>query len=305
MSINKKAIELLEENKYDESFKLFQEAVEQSRDIQSLTNLAWIYCYEEYEDSKAIPLLKEAVNMNPSSYFPYNLFGEIYIRQEKWNESKDILQKSINIEPSIEAYNNLAIANFHLEEIKEASRYFLLAADSSDFALYSYVYCLIRMGARDKAISKLGTFSEEDDEFVGEVDIADLYVELNLYKEAAYWFEKGWDKYWKRPDWISRYIYSLFKLEKMELANKIILKVINEKKLEIKETYEEECDEYWTESDKQEHIKELFDEIVEYESMSKRIINGFVPSMEFNTSIKTGCYLFGCLRHNHPEYNVR
>ena len=29
---------------------------------------------------------------------------------------------------------------------------------------------------------------------------------------------------------------------------------------------------------------------------------GYIPSMKFSTSIKTSCYLFGCGRHNHPEY---
>lgn len=131
LNINQKAIELLEENKYDESLKIFQEAVIISRDVQSLTNLAWIYCYEEDDYTKALDLLEEAINMNPSSRFPYSLLGEVYLRKEKWKQAKDILIKSISIHTSKTAYNNLAVANYHLGNLEDAAKYFLLASEKS------------------------------------------------------------------------------------------------------------------------------------------------------------------------------
>jgi len=105
--------------------ELFQQAVHESRDIQSLNNLAWMYLYEEENDDIALKLIKEAVKMNPSSYFPYNILGEIYIRQEQWKEAKEALRKSISINPSNEAYHNLAVANYKLGEVEEASEFFL------------------------------------------------------------------------------------------------------------------------------------------------------------------------------------
>lgn len=296
------AIELLEENKYEESFKLFQEALKKSRDIQSLTNLAWIYCYEEYDDSKAICLLEEAVNMNPTSHFPYNLLGEVYLRFDKWEKAKDILEKSITIHPTKIAFNNLGVAYFHLGHLKEASNYFLLGSEPSDWAMYSHIKCLIELGNIKEAKIKLDTFSEKDDEFVGEVDLADMYVELDCHVEAVQWFEKGWEVYAKDPNWIRRYVYSLVNLNNPTRAQKLLNKTINEKSQEIKDMYEEECDEDWTESDKQERIKELLDEKKEYEQIYDRVLEGFIPKMKFDTSIKTACYLFGCRRHNHPEY---
>lgn len=50
MNINEKAIEMFEQNKY-----------------------------EEANDEKALELIREVVKLNPSSYFPYNILGEIYI----------------------------------------------------------------------------------------------------------------------------------------------------------------------------------------------------------------------------------
>ena len=41
------------------------------------------------------------------------------------------------------------------------------------------------INARDK----LDAFNEEADEFVGEIAIADLYIELEGLNEAIYWFE--------------------------------------------------------------------------------------------------------------------
>ena len=302
MNINQKAIELLEENNYDESLKLFKKAVEISSDVQSLNNLAWIYCNEEDDDRSALALLVEVLNMNPKSHFPYNLLGEIYCRQEKWELAKDILEKAISIQSTKTAYNNLAVANYHLGNINDATKYFLLASEPSDYALYSHIKCLIELGNKSEAKRKLDAFSENDDEFVGEVDVADLYVELGCYEEAVKWFEKGWDVYAKQPEWVSRYVYSLIKLNNVTYAQKFFNETINEKMEEIQDMTKEECDEDWTEDDKQERIKELQDEKEEFEHMFDKIMSGYTPPLEFFTSIQKACYLFGCKRHNHPEY---
>jgi tetratricopeptide (TPR) repeat protein len=303
LDLNQKAIALLEENKYDDSLKLFRKAVELSRNVQSLNNLAWIYCNEEDDDISALPLLEEAINMNPKSHFPYNLLGEIYCRQKKWESAKEILEKSISIHPSKIAYNNLAVANYRLGYIEDASTFFLLASEQSDYALYCHVKCLIELGDNSKAKSKLDTFHENDDEFVGEVDVADLYVELGCYEDAIKWFAKGWDNYSKQSDWVSRYVFSLLKMNNPTLSHKLLNEVINEKIEKINDASEEECDDDWTERDKQDYMKELLNEKNEYEQMFEKISSGHTPSMEFDTSIQGSCYLFGCKRHNHPEYH--
>ncbi|MEB2301111.1 hypothetical protein LAV72_15940 [Lysinibacillus xylanilyticus] len=145
-------------------------------------------------------------------------------------------------------------------------------------------------------------FSKDDDEFVGEVELADLYVELGIYKEATEWFEKGWNIYLKQPNWISRYVYSLLKLNNSTYAHDLLNEVIKQKIAEVKEATEEDCDEDWSESNKQTYIKKLIDEKEVYERMFERISSGYIPNMEFDPSIQTACYLFGCTRHNHAEY---
>ncbi|MFF2754466.1 tetratricopeptide repeat protein [Psychrobacillus sp. NPDC058041] len=302
MNTNQKAIEIFEQNEYEEAMELFQQAVHESRDVQSLNNLAWMHLYEEEDDDKALELIKEAVKMNPSSYFPYNILGEIYIRQEQWKEAKEALRKSISIQISNEAHHNLAVAYYNLGEFEEASEFFLQAAGDSDNTMYNHVKCLIDLGRTTEAKEKLDVFNEKSDDFVGEIDVADLYVELNCYKEAIQWFEKGYKEYGKSPYWIGRFVYALFKTNNFSRINEVIQEAIEEKEEVIEDVKKEEVEENWTENDKKELIEEYMGENDKYKKMIEFITSGYVPQLDFETYSTGACYLFGCKRHNHPEY---
>ncbi|HEF1901065.1 TPA: tetratricopeptide repeat protein [Bacillus cereus] len=302
MNINEKAIEMFEQNKYEEAMELFQQAVHESRDVQSLNNLAWMYFYEEENDDKALELIREVVKLNPSSYFPYNILGDIYMKQEKWTEAKEALQKSISIQPSDEAYHNVAVAHYNLGELEKASDFFLRVAGDSDYIMYSYVKCLIDLERTTEAKEKLDTFNRESDNFLGEINVADLYVELNCYKEAIEWFEKGYKECWKSPNWISRFVYALYKTNNFSRINEVIRESIEAKTAEIEDVQNEEVEENWTENDKKELIEEYTEENNCYKTMVERIKSGYVPGLEFETDYIGACYLFGCKRHNHLEY---
>lgn len=302
MNTNQKAIEYLENNDYDAALALFQKALNDSRDVQSLTNLAWIYYHEEEDLETAIHLAQEAVKLNPTSHFPYSLLGELLVQMERWEEAAVVLSDSIVVEPSKEAYNNLAIAKYHLGELEQASALFLKSAQSSDYAMYSHVHCLIQLGHTIEAKHKLDAFLESDDDFVGEVHVAELYLELECFSEAVHWFEKSWATYYKSPDWVCRYIYALVQTNAMERAVEIAEECIRLKQDDIEEAQAEDCDEDWTESDKAAYVLRLQREKQEYEQLLEQISSGFVPSFKFTTSSSSRCYLFGCSRHGHPEY---
>ncbi|PRT10539.1 hypothetical protein C6352_14420 [Bacillus thuringiensis] len=302
MNINEKAIEMFEQNKYEEAMELFQQAVHESRDVQSLNNLAWMYFYEEENDDKALELIREVVKLNPSSYFPYNILGEIYTKQEKWEEAKEVLQKSISMQPSDEAFHNVAVAHYNLGELEKASEFFLRVAGDSDYIMYSYVKCLIDLGRTTEAKEKLDAFNRKSDNFLGEIHVADLYVELNCYNEAIEWFEKGYKEVWKSPNWIGRFVYALYKANNFSHINEVIQESIEAKTSEIEDVQNEEVEENWTEKDKKELIEEYTEENNCYKTMIERIKSGYVPGLEFETYHLGGCYLFGCKRHNHLEY---
>lgn len=302
MNTNQKAIELFEQNDYEEALELFQKALRESRNIQSLNNLAWIYSYEEENDQKALELIEEAIAMNPNSYFPYNLLGEIYLRQKKWKLALDTLLKSISIQPSNEAYHNLALAKYHLGDFTEASNFFLRVAGDSDDVMLSHVKCLIDLGMKKEAKEKLDAFNPGADDYVGEIEVADLYVEMECFEKAIFWFEKGWKEYLKEPYWVTRFIYSLSNTKNSNRINEVVYEAIQQKDEEIKNAQEEECDENWTEDDKEEYIQQLLADKNDYKNMVKEISSEQIPSIEFEPSITGGCYLFGCKRHNHCEY---
>ncbi len=69
MNINEKAIEMFEQNKYEEAMELFQQAVHKSK-MYNLS-IIWLGCtFIEKNDKKALELIREVVKLNPSSYFP-------------------------------------------------------------------------------------------------------------------------------------------------------------------------------------------------------------------------------------------
>lgn len=302
MNTNQKAIDFFDKNDYETAMKHFHLAVKESRDIQSLHNLAWMYSYEVEDDEKALVFIKDAMDMGPSSHFPYNLLGEIYLRQEKWQLASDAFENSILIRPSDEAYHNLAIAKYHLGDVKEAAEYFLRVAGNSDEMMYSHVQCLVKLGKKTEALEKLDAFSEEAEEFVGEIALADLYVELDCFKEAIHWFEKGRKDYSGNPYWVSRFAYALFMTNNITRIYEVANEAIQQKDEEIREACEEECEDNWKANDKEEYIEQLLEEKNKYELMVEKILSGQIPLMEFETSMTGACYLFGCQQHNHPEY---
>ena len=305
MNLNEKAIDLLEGNEYDEALLAFQQAVEKSRDVQSLTNLAWIVTNEEDDFDQAVELLKEVVQMKPTSYFPYNLLGEVYMQKKMWQEASNVLRRAIEMESTTEAHFNLGATLYHLGNFEEAATFYLASAGDSDYSTYGYVRCLINLGKKIEAKEKLDAFSEDADDFVGEIEIADFYVELNCYEQAVYWYEKGFKDYYHQVSWIGRYIYALLQLNQTEKAQEIQQIIFSEKKEELRDNQEEVCDAHWTELDKQENIHKTVEDIMQLEEMADWISNKAIPTIQFDVfdpSISPRCYLFGCKRHGHPEY---
>ena len=79
--------------------------------------------------------------------------------------SERSIPKSILIQPSDEAYHNVAVAHYNLGELEEASEFFLRVAGDSDYIMYSYVKCLIGLGRTTEAKEKLDAFNRKSDNF--------------------------------------------------------------------------------------------------------------------------------------------
>lgn len=302
MSINKQALELFEQNEYNEAFELMKLAVKKNRDVQSLNNLAWMYLREEEDTITAKELLEEVVILQPNSPFPYTMLGEIELKEEHFNKAKDYLTTVISLGFSEEAIHNLGIVHFKLDEYKEAAQEFNKVAGDSDYTRLHEVVAWLYAGEGQKAKQLLNSWNEQADAYTGATEIADVYIEMNCFKEAREQFEKEWHCGIITPYIISRFAYTLMQLGDTESCKKMIQQALSEKTLEITEEQLEECDEHWTELDKAERMTELIQEKNELESLFKQLQKGYVPPFEYDLYPMGGCQLFGCKQHGHDEY---
>lgn len=303
VALNEKALTLFENNQYRDALRVFEEAVKVNRTVQSLNNLAWMYLYEEEDAQQAKMLLEEVVEMKPHSYFPYNMLGEIAIREKKWSFAIKALETSLSIHPSIEAIHNLALAHFYTSSYQKAAQGFHSIAKDSDIIQLYEVYALIQQNKMDAATTILDCWNDQSDDYCGAIEAADAYIETGNYESARLMFEREWDQYVLSPYIISRFAYTLFQLNDMETCKEIIDVAIEKKKEEILEEHEEPTEENWTEQDKSERIAELQVELKELQQLFTSIQTGFRPAMDVDIYATGSCYLFGCKQHGHENYS--
>lgn len=300
MNLNQRAIGFYEMNRFEEALATFELALKQSRTVQSLNNLAWMYYHEEGKIEQAKALLHEALLMSPSSYFPYYLLGEIYIYERHWREAVSILSQGTQITSACEGFHNLGVAQYNMGEMREASVNFLKGSQSpSDYSLYCHVKCLIALNEYDEVAKKLDNFDEAHHEFVGEIELAEAYYVIGDYATAVAWFDKGWHKYYKSPEWVGAYYYALLKMNQAEEARRVLSLAMEDMREEITQYEKEQFDDEATKRDQDEAIRRLYHQLERYQLLQE---SDYIPPISFTPSEVSACYLFGCNRHQHSEY---
>ena len=86
------------------------------------------------------------------------------------------------------------------------------------------------------------------------------------------------------------------------------METLEEAILEKTENLEErlkEVNEKWDEEDWQCYIGDLISDKQAFEKMLANSPLEQLPPMNFVTTNKEACYLFGCSRHGHPEYHSK
>ncbi|MHA6261376.1 tetratricopeptide repeat protein [Sporosarcina sp. CAU 1771] len=302
MSLNKQALHLFESNQNNEALALFQEVVNKERTVQALSNLAWMYLYEEEDQERAKPLLDEVLLHNPTSYFPYNMLGEIAMQEKNWMEAKKYLEQSLKIDRSSEAVHNLAVVHYNTGEFEKAAAGFQEIAKDSDLTRWFEV--LARIQNKDVSTAKelLNAWNEHADDYTGAIEVADAFVELGCFEEARIMFEKEWEEYFVSPYIIHRYAYALYQLNELPKCQMVIQEAIKKKEIEVEEEKVEPCDEQWSEEDKLDRIAELQLELDGLRELFSKLEKGYRPQMEVELHTESNCYLFGCTLHGHAEY---
>jgi tetratricopeptide (TPR) repeat protein len=87
----------------------------------------------EYE--KAIVMFRRSTELDPDSYVALNNLGAAFLYAGKDDEAAQAFEKSIAIRPTRDAYNNVAVAQFHLHRFKNSILNFkeALKLDDSDY----------------------------------------------------------------------------------------------------------------------------------------------------------------------------
>ncbi|MHC8515922.1 tetratricopeptide repeat protein [Sporosarcina sp. ITBMC105] len=302
VNLNEKALQLFEVNEYDAALALLEQVVKEKRTVQSLNNLAWMYLYEEEDVRRAKPLLEEVVALCPNSHFPFNMLGEIALGEKDWESARELLTESIAIQSSREAIHNLAVADFHTGRFKQAADGFHAVAEDSDIVCWYEVIARIRNGELAGAKSILDEWNSESAHYLGAIEAADAYVELDCWQEARDMFEKEWKDYFVSPYVIGRYAYVLFRLHDVHACRQVIDQAVEDKQVEIEEVKQEICDEHWSEADKADRVQELQEELKGLQQLFAKLQAGYRPVFEFELHSEGGCYLFGCKQHGHSEW---
>lgn len=302
ISENTRSIMLLEQNNYDEAFTLFKKLAREAPSIQSLNNLAWFMLREEENRDEAKKLLEQVLILNPQSSFPYMMLGEIALHNKRYEEAKHYLQQALSFNEAEEAIYNLAMAHFQLGESEQAAKTFARCMGDSGITQLHEVVSWLYAGNFNKAKALLSNWNDEADDYTGAIEIADVYVELGCYSEARAQFEKEWNNYYISPYSVSRYAYTLWKLEEYDACQAIIQQAIQQNKEEINDEQQAELDEHWTVKDRDERIIELNEQQQTLETLWQRLKNGDVPPFEYEMYPSGGCQLFGCMQHGNPEY---
>ncbi|WML49996.1 tetratricopeptide repeat protein [Neobacillus sp. PS3-34] len=318
--INDFAIALMESRDYEGALLQFKRAVKIKPNIQSLNNLGYFYYTEgeptddghwKYEEKKAIEVLERAIELKPSSYFPYNLLGEIYTSNGNYKRAIELLLMAISIQPTIENLNNLGVCYYKKSMLKEAAGSFKKAYSArrkdnlSLHPLLGYGICIAKLGGRDEALKIAKELLIENEKLEDRFDriedqIAFIYYLTDEFNEFVSVYSKLNLAHYQ-VDWLPPYLYSLSKLGEVKKIDQLLESLIQHKEQEIEETFEDDDD--WEPGRKEEYIGELRQDIDYLRSTKKEIFEGKRQVLEYEPNIEHACYLFGCRRHNHSHYH--
>ena len=317
--LNWAGIMSLETHDIDHAYKMFRVAARISPNVQALNNLGYFYLYEYGDVEKALEVLEKAAKLTSKSEFTYSLLGEAYLESKEFAKAERAFKIAINLKTTRENQNNLGASVYRQGKIVEATSWFQKACEFETGeglnwqSRLNYGVCLAQTGQLEKAeeiafelINYVQAFLGLGKSVIyldlGFLEVADIYYETQNYSMANELFRLSIEQmnYGFSPSLVSMYQYSLIQCGKIQEARLLLEKAILCKKEEIKLASDYEG---ISEEEYQECIKEYTSEIELYEKLFESILQGYRPSASFDPYILRKCYLYGCFRHDHPEFS--
>jgi len=290
--------------------KVIEKEEESEKEAQPLEEKAIEEEAEEYSweiaEDEAFELLEKIMKLDPQHYFPYNLMGEMYIKKEEYETAITFFKQAVSHTPSLENLHNLGMCYYKKGMISTAVDYFGKAhalrseRNLTLWPMLCYGVCLAQLGRKEeaKAIAKEMLIISEKEEQEFQSDIAEIYYFVDDYKEFVNEYSKlDWVFY--SVEYLPPYFYSLWKLGLSEEIEKLADEVIANKEKQIEEVLNdpEECDDF----DKVEYEAEIREEIAFVKKTVQDVYAGIRPTVKFEPYLETGCYFYGCFRHNNPN----
>lgn len=160
------------------------------KDREWLDSLKEMYKLHDY--SKVYPELIEYVNKYPNDDYGKFLLGNVYLRQEQYDEAEKTLETIIDCKSKIKYQVYLLLANVYSNQKKNKLSYEMIDRflegpyrDVNQMVILSKTY--INLKDSKKALETVNSISKEKEKNIGlnlSVDLADIYSKLGLIDKS-------------------------------------------------------------------------------------------------------------------------
>ncbi|EAR86423.1 tetratricopeptide repeat protein (macronuclear) [Tetrahymena thermophila SB210] len=164
-----------------------------------------LYSNEQFEES--IEVLKEAIQINPSSYQSLNLIGNNYFENNKYNEAINYFTQSINVFPENPiAYKSIGHSYLNLKQYETAIENLNKAVMYNPE--YSHAYnllgvCYHNIGdTQNAAESYIKANSLCPQQCIPLFNLGNIYLKKKVDEESKNWYEKAIET---NPNYIDAY----------------------------------------------------------------------------------------------------
>ncbi|WP_341299660.1 tetratricopeptide repeat protein [Lysinibacillus sp. FSL H8-0500] len=268
-------------------------SLSQEKTIIAYHNLADLL-KEDERFNEALYYARKAVAMQPQTYYPYALLGELYMQAGQIEEAQQWLEYAYTLYESPVVAHNLAYIYKRQRRLSEAASYFIRSYETEDYGLQYAVECFILADDLANAQQWVEVIKHDKERFIGAVELAELYARLGQYAEAAKWYREGYDSYAHCGEWIEDYVWVLHQLEDKEQINAVRTAFIEEMNAELANLSEEAQAYEWTAEEIQEEECRLKASIERVKVAHLQV--GIVS--ESRPYIASRCFTFFCPMHD-------
>ena len=95
-------------------------------------NMLGVFYFGQARYGEAAQMFRQMIALAPDNYRGFSNLGAVYLLEGRYSEAIPLFQQAGAIQPSADAYSNLATTYFHLRQFSEAARIFAQAVQLND-----------------------------------------------------------------------------------------------------------------------------------------------------------------------------